>query len=324
MRDYQRSNDRLGGEYGSPQPNLDLNWQGRDKVANTTIDYGTWDHAAGAPSWIKQSYDMGQSAGQNRAFGSSLMQRVPGAWAEQNAYNQSAQRAGDQWGGAYERNVANYDAMGRQLQDLRAAAAGQVPSAAEVQQRQGLEQALRAQMAAANSGPGGFNPAAQANAARAGADMMAQGAGNAAALRAQEQAQARAAYTSALGQQANAGNALMSQAGAQQAALYGQGNATANLGLQQGQLGLAAQGTGLNYDQARAAMWAQQAAASQGASDQRFKQWFLPYQQQGDWTFQNQQAARMREQQLQQNGLAATGMALETVGDVVSAFGMGG
>lgn len=78
---------------------------------------------------------------------------------------------------------------------LQAAANGDVESAAQIQMGLGLEQGLRDQLALANSAGGGTGATVSAlrNAQNTGAQMSAQTNANMAALRAQEQAGARAA-----------------------------------------------------------------------------------------------------------------------------------
>jgi hypothetical protein len=98
---------------------------------------------------------------------------------------------------------------GQQVQNaatglLGQAAQGRVPSAAEIQQRQGIEQGLSQAQAQAASTRGNFglaNAQKQAMAAQAtGANV---GAASGAALRANEMAQARGQYAQAAGAQAN-------------------------------------------------------------------------------------------------------------------------
>lgn len=102
----------------------------------------------------------------------------------------------------------------------REAAQGRAPSAAAIQQGQGLEQALKFQQAAANSARGGAGNqiAAIKNAQNQGAQLQQQAIGNAAALRANEQAQARSLF----GQQAfqQAGMANQRELSNQQAGLH--------------------------------------------------------------------------------------------------------
>lgn len=77
---------------------------------------------------------------------------------------------------------------------IQGAAQGNAPSAAQIQMNQGLNQALMQQMAAANSGAGGFNPAMSRLAMIQGANQMQTTSANSAALRAQEMAAARDQY----------------------------------------------------------------------------------------------------------------------------------
>lgn len=96
-------------------------------------------------------------------------------------------------------NLANTDALAQ----LRGAALGQAPSAAAAQLQLGQENAFRQQLAAANSGAGGAADRLMAmrNAQSMGAQQQQQVNQQAAALRANEMAQARAAYAGATGQQ---------------------------------------------------------------------------------------------------------------------------
>jgi hypothetical protein len=117
------------------------------------------------------------------------------------------------------------------LNMLGQAAAGAVPSAAEVQQGQGLSSALRAQLSAASSARGGAyqQGLAATQASQQSAAAQGQAIGNAAALRAQEQAQARAAYDqaaqgySSAAQGMTSGAGGLAQAASQQQALAEQG-----------------------------------------------------------------------------------------------------
>lgn len=84
---------------------------------------------------------------------------------------------------------------------LRAAANGTVPSAAAIQQRQGISDAVTAQQSLAASARGGNLAAAMRSAAGAGQGVMSRGIADAAALRANEQAAARSALTQAQGVQ---------------------------------------------------------------------------------------------------------------------------
>lgn len=79
---------------------------------------------------------------------------------------------------------------------LRSAAEGRAPSAAESQLQSGLDQALKSQLAAANSARGGSGAqqAAQRNAAFNAVDLKSNAIRDAATLRAEEMANARNAY----------------------------------------------------------------------------------------------------------------------------------
>lgn len=120
----------------------------------------------------------------------------------------------------------------------REAATGNVPSAAAIQQNQGIEQALRAQMAGANSARGGAHNqlAAITNAQNQGAQLQQGAINNAAALRAQEQAAARSLF----GQQA------FQQSGLQQNLQLANQNAGLQAQNMNQQAGLQAQGLNQN------------------------------------------------------------------------------
>lgn len=86
--------------------------------------------------------------------------------------------------------------------ELRAAASGQAPSAAELMLRRQAGSDISQQYALANSARGGFNPLYQREASRNAATIAAQRGEAAGILRAQEQANARQAYGQyVLGQQ---------------------------------------------------------------------------------------------------------------------------
>lgn len=117
---------------------------------------------------------------------------------------------------------------------LQAAASGQVPSAAELQMKQGMGQSIRSQLAMANSARGGTGASLSAirGAQDQGAQMQMQGAQQAGIMRAQEQAQARGLLSQHLG------------------GMRGQDMGQASLGLQSGQAqaGLDQQMTMQNMD----------------------------------------------------------------------------
>lgn len=122
--------------------------------------------------------------------------------------------------------------QGQHIGNLQQAANGQVASAAELQQQQGLEQGLRQQLALANSAGGGNQLAALRNAQGMSGQMTADALAQGGALRAQEQAAARGMLGQQLGQargadQATAGLGL--QSGTAQAGLEQQ-MTLANLG----------------------------------------------------------------------------------------------
>jgi len=116
------------------------------------------------------------------------------------------------------------------LQLQQQAATGQAPSVAALQQQQGLEQALKAQFAQANSARGGAGNQLQAalNAQNQGAQMQQAGINNAAQLRAAEMAAARGEFA----------NSAFNQAGLEQQRNLSGANlqAQANALNQQGQL----------------------------------------------------------------------------------------
>jgi len=120
---------------------------------------------------------------------------------------------------------------------MQAAAMGQGVSPAEIQQRQGMEEGFRQQLAMANSARGGSGAAlaGMRGAQQQGAQMAGQLAQNQAILRAQEQAQARGMLGQQLGQMRGVD---MDQAG------MGLQLATSQAGLDQ-QAGLANQGATL-------------------------------------------------------------------------------
>lgn len=100
-------------------------------------------------------------------------------------------------------NVLGY--QNQLLTQLQAAAAGQVPSAAEMQMRQGMQQSLAGQMAAAASNTGGNAALAQRNLLNAGLAQQQDVNSQAGILRAQEQAQNRALLGDVASNMANAG-----------------------------------------------------------------------------------------------------------------------
>lgn len=95
---------------------------------------------------------------------------------------------------------------------MQQAAMGQGPSAAQAQLQSGVDQALKAQMAAAGSR--GFSAAAMRGAQMQGAEMQQQAVSQAAILRAQEQQAAQQAFLQAALDQENMARTAALQAGA--------------------------------------------------------------------------------------------------------------
>lgn len=204
-----------------------------------------------------------------------------GAPQAQAAQGQAAQLQGGQMylGGLAEQGTRSQQQTN--LGTLQAAAAGDAPSAAQAQLRQGLDASIRAQMSLANSGRGAGADAMQAQrmAASQGARMQLAAQGQSAMLRAQEQAQARGMYTDALGQQRGQDqqrNAYFLQQAMGQAGMNQQ-MALANMNAQQqanmGNVGFQLQSRGLDDQSAQGYMrlgmaGTQQAAAQEMASRQ--------------------------------------------------------
>jgi hypothetical protein len=129
-------------------------------------------------------------------LGNALGNRAYGAAGAEGA---RAQYGAGIYGGAAEGSrVAAADALGQ----LRSAALGQQPSAAEIQEKRGVSDAMHAQLAAAAGARGGAyaQAAAQQQAVSAGADIQSRGVADAASIRANEMAQARGAYSGAANQ----------------------------------------------------------------------------------------------------------------------------
>jgi hypothetical protein len=87
---------------------------------------------------------------------------------------------------------------GQSMDLMRQAAMGQAPSAAAIQQQQGLEAAQRAQLSMAARARGGAASLAMRQAGMNTAQLQQQGIGQASMLRAQEMAQARGQYSGAI------------------------------------------------------------------------------------------------------------------------------
>lgn len=178
---------------------------------------------------------------------------ISGAWSgakqqAKDARQEAEQLAADRFKRDYQMLNQTYGAGSQQLQTLRAAQEGLVPSVAEQQMAAGIESAQRAQMSAAMSG--GFNPAAQYKAAQASGSLQQAAVRDAAQLRAEEIARAREQTTGAIGQQAG----IAQQAGALTGAQLGYKTAQQGLATDLGQLGVtagqAAGGIGIEGGQA--------------------------------------------------------------------------
>ena len=214
---------------------------------------------------------------------------------------------------------------------LEAAAAGQVPSVAALQQQQGIEQAQQAAMAMGASARGGLDAraAAQRGALAQGAQIAQAGVNQAAQLRAAEMAQARGDLVGAIGQQQGLAQGLgglqaqMAQAQAgfgQQAGLANQNaNLQAALANQQGYLGATGMdqqligqggnlfGTGANLGMAGTAF---NNAQAQADIDAQMRQQDLALGYYGV----NQGVAAQREAAQQQANAAMVGAALQGAG----------
>lgn len=158
--------------------------------------------------------------------------RVPIRQADPTQINQ--QQIAFQRGQAADARQAQMGALGLAQQ----AALGNVPSAAEIQSRQAIEQATADQFALAGSAGGGISEqvAAQRQAQNQAGQLARQGAADAARLRADEMAAARGQLLGGTGQLRGQDlGALGFEGGIAQAqAGLNQGTALANLGAQQG------------------------------------------------------------------------------------------
>lgn len=146
-----------------------------------------------------------------------------------------AQQLAAQGANAYQQGQQAYGQMGQATDLARSAALGQQPSAAEIQQSQGIAQAQRGNLAAAASTRGG---AAQQAAAAQAAQMNNSNLGNLgisanAALRANEMAQNRAQYLGATQAQQQAAQGLTGLSLQQQQQAFNQGATQTSLGLQE-------------------------------------------------------------------------------------------
>lgn len=164
------------------------------------------------------AYDQQRNAAQTNAsnYGEQALNYTQNAPTIANAY-QAQSRAGIAQNVGQEQGVANsYGALAGQEGGLANTLMQNNGQASRAQFQQGLDQSIAAQMAAANSSPGGA--VAQAGARRAAQEqagqMQAQGAATAAGLGAQER---EASLAQAAGVYNNMGNAYGGQAG-----VYGQ------------------------------------------------------------------------------------------------------
>lgn len=220
-----------------------MSMPGRDNAGNLTIRPGEQGFQTSM-----QRVDLDPYAQQLGAAGNQLMQRgMSGATlAGMPQVEADKMRAAQINRSGFDQQAIQQNALARQgnaaIGQLQGAAAGQAPSAALIQQQQGIEAAQRAQMAMAASARGGADQraAAMRQGQMAGSEMAMQGIEQASALRAQEMAQARGQLVGAIGQQQQ----LAQGQGMNQAAI-----AQAQAGLTQ-QAGLANQGTGLQAQMA--------------------------------------------------------------------------
>ncbi len=169
----------------------------------------------------------------------------------------------------------------RALAMAQSAAEGRAPSMAQLQMKQGLDQAARQGLAMARSGRGNYNPALQRAALTQQGVMAQQGAQQSAMLRAQEMAQARSEYGGLSGnllssdqQRAMAQAQLMQQAalanqdaGAQQRAMLV--NTLSGVSGQFGQQAMGYRGQDLGMSQAQAQLAMQKQIANQQATTAR-------------------------------------------------------
>lgn len=147
----------------------------------------------------------------SQALASGQTGRTAMSPAQTAAQNLSSSGAASIHAGAQDAAMGASAASGMSgdIAGLRQAAAGNVPSAAMIQQKQGVNDAINSQAALAASARGGNLAAAMRGAQAAGAGIQSQGIANNAALRANEMATARGQLTQATGTQAQ----LYNQAG---------------------------------------------------------------------------------------------------------------
>jgi hypothetical protein len=198
----------------------------------------------------------GNAAGALQGAMAGAGQMTNAEWESWQRYTGGANRAGDaiqqlgqvgtgltrQAGSTYGQAEQALGQVGAARDAARMAMQGQGPSLAQAQLRQGTDAALAAQLAASQSGPGGWSAAGQRSAAMAGANVQAQAAAESARLRMQEQLGARDQFGALAGQYAGQLADIGSRqlaAGGQMADIYGQ---QAALQQAQAQQGLAAAG----------------------------------------------------------------------------------
>ena len=221
------------------------------------IYYGNRPYIGGSPQALDSYLAQQQKNQQGLQYAAVVAQgqQAPQANYANTLANQSAGRGG--LAAQYQGAQAGVQQAGGYMQGM---ANGTAPSAAEIQQNQGVSQALRSQLTAAASTRGGAaqQAAAQQQAGMNGANLQAQGIGAAAQMRLQAQNQAQQAY--AQNQQALLGAAgqqqglAAKQAGMNQSAqLHQTGlNNQYSLGLGQQALGYGNQGLSAMQSQASA------------------------------------------------------------------------
>lgn len=251
------------------------------------------------------NYLVGAQQAQNAALYGQNVLNNPGA---AGALNAQAAQAGATTGA----QQAAYGNQGQALGMLQNAAAGNGPTAADIQGQQSISQAMKAQLTAGASARGGAyqQAAAQQQAGVNAAGIQAQGAAGAAQLRAQEQQNAQAQYAGASGAAVTAANQNYA---AQAQALGGVTSAQQN-----------EQGMGLNYYNQLANLYNQQSAtAGNLASNQVANDYGL-----AGTSLQTSTQQNIANQQQQQSyigaGIGALGMvaaALSTGGAEAAAKG---
>jgi hypothetical protein len=242
----------------------------------------------------------------------------------QNAYTTAAQSGAADFrraGTGAQGVLGTAAGMGQDIGALRDAAAGRVASAAEIQQKRGIADAVSAQQSAAATARGGNAAAALRQAAGAGQGIMSRGIGDAAALRAQEQASARQQLTSA--QQVQG---ALYGTGAQVAAQTGSAQAQRDLGVANGRtalgtadLAMRAQGVGMQGQQAQTELDSAKARVAQEQSDRElylnaYLQWLSSLQGNAPAAIQSTTQRAIANQQAQQQETAAWVNGVATLG----------